>query len=745
MPSTPERWFFSFPVQLILLHLRSNLLLLGFWIFLLLMVADSFGSKYGMAYLFLSPEYLGRVNFTSFFFLGLGFAWMMMSWNLTVYMLNAHRFPFLATLERPFVKFCLNNLLLPAFFASVLLVLHIRLWVLGPDDVLTVLSHVLGFLAGLGTLVVVLALYFVYTNRDIRSFLSLQRRKGPEWSAPMAPGRRPFDEERSRAGRFRWRVDYYLTEKLHLRRVRSVEHYDMRLLLRVFRQNHQNALLVQVLSVVVLLGLGLLIDRPYFRVPAGTSIFLLASILISFVGAVSYWFHAWRLPVFVGLVLGFNFITRFPPFHHANKAYGLDYESESARYSYQDLLRLCEPAQVERDRQQTLEILEAWKARQPVNKPRMVLYCASGGGTKASVWAMHILQQAERESEGKFMRQIALMSGASGGMLGIAYFRDLYWQQQSGQLEEDLSSEVYMQRIGADLLNAAAFSIVSNDLFLPSVRFAVRGKPYVKDRGYAFERQFSENLGYPFPGKPLSAYRQPEREALIPMLFITPSVVNDGRSLVISPQPVSYMMTAPGYPAQPGAIEIDAVDFGRLFGQQDADSLLFSSALRMSATFPYILPNVHLPTSPGIEVVDAGFRDNFGIRSAARFVQVFKDWILENTSGVVLVQVTGFDRSREVRPSDNKGVFESIFTPLGLAGKIVDLQFFEHDNNLGYLYTLLGPEHFEVVRFTYLPGEHTQKAPISFYLTAAERQRVMDALDLPGNEQSMKRLLELLD
>ena len=90
--------YFSFPFQLLILHLRSNLLLLFLWLFLILMMAGKLGRKLGIQYLFLDPEYQGEVGFVSFLFVGLAYASFLMSWNLTVYLLCSHYFPFLATL-----------------------------------------------------------------------------------------------------------------------------------------------------------------------------------------------------------------------------------------------------------------------------------------------------------------------------------------------------------------------------------------------------------------------------------------------------------------------------------------------------------------------------------------------------------------------------------------------------------------------------------------------------------------------
>ncbi|MBK7409628.1 MAG: hypothetical protein IPJ40_17235 [Saprospirales bacterium] len=242
----------------------------------------------------------------------------------------------------------------------------------------------------------------------------------------------------------------------------------------------------------------------------------------------------------------------------------------------------------------------------------------------------------------------------------------------------------------------------------------------------------------------MADYWLPEQKAMIPKMFLTPAIINDGRRMVISSQGVSYMMAPPIAIRKPGYMEIDAVDFGRLLEQQDAANLLFTSALRMNATFPYILPVVYLPTQPSIEVMDAGFRDDFGIKSATRYLHVFRDWILENTSGVILVEMWAFDRVREVTPSNNQGVVESIFTPLGITGQLIDLQYYEHDNSIGMLYDLLGEDMLEIVRFTYHPSARNAEATISFHLTKREKQDILQAMQLPENQRNLQRLKTLL-
>jgi len=308
----------------------------------------------------------------------------------------------------------------------------------------------------------------------------------------------------------------------------------------------------------------------------------------------------------------------------------------------------------------------------------------------------------------------------------------------------DVHDKRYIDNITKDLVNSIAFTIVSNDLFTPWSSFEKHGYTYYKDRGYILEQQLNENTGG-LLNKTIGAYQAPEAEAVIPMLYLTPSIVNDARRLIISPHGVSYMMMAPVGQRYPQAVEVDAVDFRAMFHQQDADNLGMLSALRMNATYPYVLPNVHLPSQPEIEVMDAGFLDNYGIVSATRFIQVFREWILERTSGVVLVQISSSDKVEEIQASGGKGIVESILNPLGIAGKVLTKQEFEHDNSLGFMYDLLGEDNFEVIRFFYYPTrENKLEASISFHMTAREKTDVLNAINHPENMAGLRHLQTLL-
>src|SRR5574339_638415 len=100
---------FSFPVQLFLNNLRRNVVLLFCWVILFAMITGSFGKYLGIPYLFLDPEYLNKVSFTSFFIIGLTLAGFVTAFNISCYIIDGHRFSFIGALPRPFSKFALNN------------------------------------------------------------------------------------------------------------------------------------------------------------------------------------------------------------------------------------------------------------------------------------------------------------------------------------------------------------------------------------------------------------------------------------------------------------------------------------------------------------------------------------------------------------------------------------------------------------------------------------------------------------
>ena len=117
-----SRIIYFFPLQLLLVHIKHNFLLLFLWFLLFGFLLGWIGTKYGMNYLFLYPEYLGTVNFWSFAILGFSLGGFISAFNIYSYIKNGPDFPFIATLLRPFHKYSINNFILPAVYILLLIV-----------------------------------------------------------------------------------------------------------------------------------------------------------------------------------------------------------------------------------------------------------------------------------------------------------------------------------------------------------------------------------------------------------------------------------------------------------------------------------------------------------------------------------------------------------------------------------------------------------------------------------------------
>jgi len=734
--------YFSFPIRLLVLHFRNHLVLLLIWGILAAFSTGMVGRFFGMHYLMLTPEYHGKVDFWSFFLTGMTFGGLVMVWHLTTYLLCSNRFPFLATLGAPFTKYCLNNSLVPLAFLAVWLIC--TTWFQWHDELTSTLEivwNIAGFLAGSTTITGLLALYFHLTNKDLSSF---------HWTPN--PGSRLLFSQRLpsvreiQIGATRWRVDTYLTERGRPRLVRSVAHYDARVLEEVFRQNHWNAVVVLIAALFLLMAQGAFMDSNWARIPAGGTLFLFASIVMGLYGAIQFWFRNWGTAVFLGLIFTVNLLTGWGLFNYRNRAYGLDYQKENrAAYNYAAFEKICSPPNIAHDKAATIQILENWLAKNRTAenpRPKLVFVCVSGGGHRSALWTMQTLQKADIATEGKLLRQTVLMTGASGGLLGAANIREAMLRHADGDRLTPQDPSL-IDDMGKDLLNAISFAVVTNDLFFPISSFQYGSFAYRKDRGYLFEHQLNENT-HGFFSKKIWEYRQPEREAKIPMLIASPFVLNDARRMLISPQGLSYLMRPNAGRLMP-QVEIDGIDFGRFFAAQQADSLAFSSAMRMNCTYPFILPNVWLPTIPAVETLDAGFRDNYGLGLAIRFAHVFKDWIRENTGGVVFVQIRCWDKIHTIAPSDDKGVFENMLTPAQAAGgKMTDMQDFEQDNGIALLNDAMGGNRVEMVRFHYRPVRKNREASLSFHLSRREKLDIFEAFYTADNQASIKALKQVL-
>ena len=293
------------------------------------------------------------------------------------------------------------------------------------------------------------------------------------------------------------------------------------------------------------------------------------------------------------------------------------------------------------------------------------------------------------------------------------------------------------------MLNAVSFSFVVNDLIIPWQRFRVGKNQYRKDRGYMWEEQLNENTKGVLK-KSISDYASAEQQGIIPMMVFTPSIIDDGRRLNIASQPVAYLNRPSNFEDKKKASKVDAIDLQNFFLNQDGPLLQFTTAIRMNATFPYIMPNIFLPTTPEIQTMDAGLRDNFGTETSMRYLDVFKEWINENVGSVVIVQMRDMKKNIEPKVSLHQSLMSKIIDPLSsIYINWSDFQDFHFDEQINSSATWLKPD-LHVVTFEYTPSELNSAASMTWHLTTKEKLDVLNAIKNNHNQTELKKIISLL-
>ena len=731
-------FYFSFPVQLFFLHFRKYQVLLLFWFILFSTVNGSLMKTFGADSLFLAPEYLGNVNSFSSAIVGMSVGMFIMSWNIATFILFSKHFRFLAATTNPFLKYCINNAVIPILF---LLFYFFKAYQFTHVKELITTTEILFLFGGFASgLILILAASLIYF---FRADISILRRMMPVISNPNSYITHLNPVKEIYHGMPLIRVDYYFESPLRIKPVRNVSHYTNEFIESIFKRHHFAAILSVFAAFLFLVFIGFSLDNAFFQLPAAASITIFFAILIGVAGAITYFLQSWSIPYLVGLILLLNLFYKMDWIDPRNKAYGINYWNKEERPSYtrEGLLALCTKENVEADRQNMISVLNNWKKKQDSDKPLLVLISTSGGGHRSATFTMSVLQHLDSITHGGIMQKTFLINGASGGMIGAAYFRELYLRKQQGK-NIHLQNKEYVNDIAGDLLNPIFTSFFARDLVSPAQKFTVGPYRYIKDRGYAFEQKLNSNTrGY--LDKQLKDYAADEKAANIPLMFLGSVVTRDSRKMIISTQPVRFMMRAPQDTTNVPSVDPDAVDFTSFFAKQDPFSIRMLTALRMNATFPVVLPNVWLPSEPVIDVMDAGLRDNFGQETTFRFLSSFDDWIKENTSGVLILQIRDRKAGAWEVPYLSDDISDHVTKPfLLLQHNWFKMMEYSQNDLLNY-YTRHSGYPLYKIAFQYAADNEENKAALNFHLTKREEKDIMQSIYSSGNQESFTKTLEL--
>ncbi len=733
MRSYLQPFFHFLPVQLFLLHFRKYQVLLLFWLILFATITGNFANHFGAKSLFLSPEYFGSISVVSFLMIGGATAMFAMSWHITTFIIHSKRIPFFGATRHSFLKYCINNSVIPlSYLVCYGIATAHYLHVNEPAGTWAIIFFLSSFYIGY---IIVLLLSFLYFFRADRNILKIVL--GTIANPSLIRNIIPYDSLDSEFDIIK--ADSYLEHLFKIEAIKTPYAYNHRFLNTVLRRHHRNAIFAIFFAILILFILGIFMDEPILRIPAAAGFLILFSVVMAAVGAFKYFLRSWEIIGWLVICAIVSTLTHYRIFDLRSIAYGMKYEKEQIpEYSYHNLKKVFNDSIYREDKNKELLRLNKWKSKQTEAKPPLVLVAVSGGGSRAAYWTFRCLQYADSVTQGQLFRSNVLLSGASGGMIGATYWRSVHTRYVLGKITSPYSN-LYQENMGKDLLNAVVFSLACVDLISPFNKITVAGRRYSKDRGYAFDKELASNSGNLLNYR-LKDYQQLEAEAVTPLLVISGTILNDGRRLLMSPQPLAYLTRPANSLGQPYPV-IDAIDYTRFFVHQDPLNLQIMSALRMSATFPIILPSVKLPSYPEIDVMDAGLRDNFGMETAMRYLHTLKDWMSENVGEVILLQIRDTREYEPSSPEQENTLSSMLFSPIfAIQKKWSSFQTFQQTYIEDFVQDNFAPGKFRRITLQYIPADEEKSAALNFHLTSKEKQDLLQSIFNKDNQRGFDEL-----
>ena len=730
--------YYFLPVQLLLLHFRKYQLLLVFWIILLLTITKNFAPHFGASSLFLAPEYLGRISFGSMFLLGCAMCVFTMTWHITTFIIHSKRMPYMGATRHAFLVYSFNNSIIPLAFLVFYSIVSIHFqWYDEHSDLKTIISLQFGFYLGFMLLALISFAYFFRVSRDFFKTL-LSKITNPARIRDIIP----YDS-------LDYEIDIipaqsYLSGHFKIKKSADLQPYHPRVMNTVLRRHHRNVIFAAFFSYVFLLVSGIFMEQPLLRIPAGAGFLLLFSIIMGLVGAFKYFMKSWEAIGLVLFVLILATMVKYKLFDLRSIAYGLNYHTAATaepEYDYDHLHQVFTAARFEADRKTEEGRLQNWKSRTGEDQPPLVVITVSGGGSRSAYWTFRTLQYIDSATHGKLFNNTVLVTGASGGMIGATYWRSIHDAYSRGLIKDPYARK-YQENVGKDLLNAIIFSLASVDLISPFNKISVAGYSYTRDRGFAMEQELVRNSDG-LLDKNMGYFGQREAEGIIPELIINGTIVNDGRKLIMSNQPSSFLTQAE-YSINDKTPAIDAVDFAEFFYKQDPYNLRLTSALRMNATFPIVLPVVKMPSQPRMNIMDAGLRDNFGTELATRYLYVLREWLQKNTRETIFLEIRDTRENDVGTSSDEKSLGAMLADPMFvIQNKWEAFQSYAHGFLREYAPSYMNGK-IKFVTMQYVPKESKKAAALNFHLTQDEKDDIYQSIGDTENMAAIDSVIKAL-
>ena len=274
----------------------------------------------------------------------------------------------------------------------------------------------------------------------------------------------------------------------------------------------------------------------------------------------------------------------------------------------------------------------------------LVVVTCPGGGIHAAAWASCVLDSISHEYS-DFADSVCVISGVSGGSVGTLYFASSRYHSAISQRQEtDQADRANWDRRrdsgtasaydGDDPVLAAVYDRAPS--LLPASRSALEPIAYglmtddlygmicsalaFNDRGQRLEDVFHNNLPAGQADITLGHWGDVALAGNMPIVIFNSTDAATGRRILFDSVPTPRRIANVGQKSRP-------LNYRELMGRPDGQyrDVRPSSAVRASATFPYISPFArpdHASTvGKAVVMCDGGYVDNEGIVTAVNWIE----------------------------------------------------------------------------------------------------------------------------
>jgi len=410
------------------------------------------------------------------------------------------------------------------------------------------------------------------------------------------------------------------------------------------------------------------------------------------------------------------------------------------------------------DAPQGLEIPTAksilMRGREPGRDHRVVLIGAAGGGIQAAAWTAQALAGIESwlldhkgpETAQQWRRSIRLVSGVSGGSVGLYHYLDK-WPESEADAEPQRRKEALEEAAraaGSSSLDAVGWGLSGPDLLRVLGAFRPVGPLRFLDRGWALDQaigSWSDRADRPLTDWLPDANDLDSRPAVV----FNSTLAESGRQMLFS---TTCFDPKGGFSFLSGGSSRD---------RRAKFTLPAATAARLSATFPYVTPaargrgagdgerNDASPVELAQHCVDGVYYDNYGVRSIAHWLEdsftIHEESLDQPKLDVLILELIGLPDKAPGRPGRRGWPFQLIVPLTTLYGVALGSQDSRNDD---YMRQFEGQWEAKTagLEIFYRPltfkPQDDDAIPLNWRLIEDDKQDIADAWDACKDEWGEK-------